>query len=235
MNFLVDILRQNENAKIIIGLPKIGGGEPRESIVAYATDNFNFSGTPIYNTPGVEASTLQTQWSAAYNELMSAAGAWSQQTGKSFPNLQIKTLHSTISTWMYTDKLKFTLNLKFFALQPSDDVRIPVRRLVHCAYPIFSESVPAILFAPNGYDFTEKNCLAIKIGKWFKTPPLFLLTDFRFSFSKETITNGTPLYAEGSASFESYRILSADEVASFITGTYSEATDKYKMGNPIVS
>lgn len=235
MQFLVDILKQNENAKIIIGLPQVGGGETRESIVAYAVENFNISGTPIYNTPGQEASSIQSGWSAGYNEIGAAVGSWNKQTGGAIPNIQLKTLHSTISTWMNTEKLKFTLSLRFYALQPSDDVRIPIRRFIHCAYPIFSTSVPALIYAPNNYDFTEKNCLAVKIGKWFKTPPLFLLNDFRFTISKETIPGGNPLYAEGTASFESYRMLSADEVASFLTGSFNEATDKYKMGNPVVS
>lgn len=219
MELFLDSLRKNENAKVIIGFPKLGSPGVRESVTAYVTEETKLGGGARYSQPGDEAfGGLNRMASDAMNDLGALAGG---VLGKSFVNRQVRTVWSTIATWTGTDKFTFVLTFRFYAMQRGDDVRVPVRRFLECINPIFDTEYPAMMQAPNAYDFTANTCLAVKIGKWFKTPPLFIILDTNWQFSKETIKGGNPLYAEGSARFQSFRQLSAEEISKFLTGSFT--------------
>jgi len=223
MKLFLDVLKDNENAKVIVGFPKNGSPGVRESITAYISEEFMVGGNAMYSQPGDEAfGGLGRLGSDAINTIGAFAGG---AFGKSFVNRQVRTVWSTISTWTGTDKFMFTLTLRFYAMQKGDDVRVPVRRFLECVNPIFDTKIPFMMQAPNAYDFTGNTCIAVKIGKWFKTPPLFLITDTNWRFSKETVTGGNPLYAEGTAKFQSFRQLSAEEVSKFLTGSFTGSED----------
>lgn len=220
MKFFLDILRENENAKILIGFPKLGNPGARETITAYIAGNLTLGGTASYSEPGVEA---YGNWTQSFNRGINQVGALAAG-GEDFGipsmiNRQFKTIQSTIATWTHSEKFIFTLNFRFYAFAKEDDVRVPVRRFLECVYPVFEDKVPGMVRAPNEYDFTPKTCLSVRVGRWFKTPPLFIVKRATWDFSKETITGGNPLYVEGSVTFEAYRMLSAEEVSGFlITG-----------------
>jgi hypothetical protein len=167
MKLFVDILRKNESAKVLIGFPKDGGAS-RETVTAFLSEEVTMGGNAIYSEPGDEAFNGITR---SANEAMNAMGAFTAGgTGAGFINRQVRTLWSTISTWTNVEKLMFTLTLRFYAFEKTDDIRVPVRRFLECVYPIFDGDVPAMMQAPNAYDFTAKTCISVKIGRWFKAP-----------------------------------------------------------------
>lgn len=223
MELFVDILRKNENAKVIIGFPKVGSPGVRESVTAYVTEETTIGGNVTYAQPGDEAFGGITRGA---NEALNAVGALAGGViGAGFINRQVRTLWSTIATWTSTEKFNFALTLRFYALEKTNDVRVPVRRFLECINPIFDEEVPAMMQAPNAYNYTADTCISVKIGKWFKSPPLFLVTRVNFRISKETITGGNPLYAEGTVNFQSFRQLSAKEVSALLTGSFTGSAD----------
>lgn len=217
MKFFADILRKNEAAKVIIGLP-VDGGKSRESVTGFIREDFVVEGQAVYSEPGMEAaSSLYSELNAA----MGQVGALSGSMGVGVTNRQIKTIQSTISTWTNTEKFTFSLRLLFFATDKTVDVRKYVTKFLSCTNPIFDEEYPGMVIAPNRYDFTDKTCVAVKIGKWFKTPPLFLVNSTRWQFSQATIPGGNPLFVEGSLQFRAYRMLSAAEISGFMSGSFT--------------
>ena len=152
------------------------------------------------------------------------AGAASSATGGRIAtviNRQVRALYSTVSTWSNTQKFVMSLRIQFFALQQGDDVRKNIKSLLHCVYPIFDIKIPMIIRAPNNYDYSHTKCIAIKIGNWFKTPPIFLVRNLNVRFSKETVKGGNPLFAEAGIQLESYRMMEADEMTMFLTGNFA--------------
>ena len=210
-----DILKLNENAKVIVGFPSAQVDENitrgRESYTAYICEEFSIGGNVRYQDSSEGTADL-------INGLISQGGAFlSGVFGANASGVQLKPLYSTIATWKGCDKLRFRLALRFYALKKEDDVRKPVKRFLQCVYPSFNLNSLGIINAPNEYDMKPDKCISIKIGKWFKTPPLFLVIGSSFRFSKETISSGLPLYAEGSADFEAYIMLSSEIINGFLT------------------
>lgn len=217
MKFFLDILRENENAKILIGFPKVGSAGVRETITAYIAGNLTIGGTAAYSEPGTEVyGDLAQSFNRGLNQVGALTAGMESFGVPSMINRQFKTIQSTIATWTHSEKFIFTLNFRFYAFAKEDDVRVPVRRFLECVYPVFETEVPGLVRAPNEYDFTMKSCLSVRIGKWFRTPPLFIVKNTRWDMSKETITGGNPLFAEGTVTFEAYRMLSAEEVSGFL-------------------
>jgi hypothetical protein len=223
MELLVDILKRNENAKVIICFPTANGG--REAMSALASDVFYVEGSATYGEPGEDAyGGIMKSANRFMNEIGALAGA----SGNGMINRQFKTIQSTIATWANSDKFVFSLQLRFYATERTIDVRQNVRKFLECTYPLFESDVPGMVHAPNNYDFTPNTCISVQIGKWFKTQPLFLIKNTRWAFSKETITGGNPLYAEGSVQFMSYRMLSAKEVSNFLVSSVTGSEDTGK-------
>lgn len=216
-DLFLDKLLTNPNAQILIGLPaKALGTSDRGTLRAFIVENTSLASSAGYNDPGMagvvtpagaEAAKLASQ---IYNV---SSGVANRNFGTSYPQGQIRTVHSTISTWEDHKKLSFTLRLCFYAYKSGMDVVKDVKTLHKCTHPS-QGARGVVMIAPNDYDGSEKGCVSLQIGQWFITPPLFLIHDVNFSISKECVKGGLPLYAEGTVTFTAYKVLFADEFDS---------------------
>ncbi|MFA5071268.1 MAG: hypothetical protein WC511_02745 [Candidatus Pacearchaeota archaeon] len=221
VNLFLNELKNNPNSKILIGLPGFAMtgslGSARGVLEAEIVENTNFSAHAGYTDPGSAvfgpAAGAAEAGSKAWN-IAVGLGARNYGSNPNFAQRQIRTVHSTISTWENHKKLSFTLRLAFYATKRDVDVTGPVKILMRCCHPI-KDSTGLTMIAPNYYDTKPETLISLSIGRWFETPPLFLIENVDFSISKEIISGGLPLYAEGSVTFLAYKALFADEIVTF--------------------
>jgi len=212
MPYFIDNLP--ESAKITIS--GLTGGD----IVGYLSDDISLSGMVRYSSP--ETSAMQNKASAMLN---GASGMANLVGGGDIPQTQAKNVQGTVVKWQGNDNFEFELPLLFVATKEGDDVRTSPKRLLGAMYPDMqaNPSFTDMLIAPNSFTTTVGSSVAtggvcsIRIGAWFRAPKLFLVDNSSFHFSKETMDDtGFPMWARGVVHFTSYRILTREEVESFL-------------------
>lgn len=167
----------------------------------------------------------------------------------------LRNLNQTVSQWTGSERLAFSLNLMFVAIEPGDDVMAPVQILQQLALPA-QAGAPAftgevgkqvtafvnsalgglVLNAPNGYGGTNSDvhgAVGISIGQWWQTPKWFLVKSMNPTFSRARLRSGKPLYSIVGITFEAYRLLLASEVNGFLVDVQiSDSAFVSYTGNP---
>lgn len=136
-----------------------------------------------------------------------------------------KSASQSVYTWAGADRPKFTLEMIFLALKGTDDVRKKPIQLLQGVVPSFETLqapgflagalsstviVPPLRYLPQGLA-GARGSVQVNVGRWFLARKL-LITHVDFTFSKETLPTGLPIYSRAAVTFEPYRILSFDEV-----------------------
>jgi hypothetical protein len=210
------------------------GGAP---VVAYHSVEFSSGASNEYNNPF--ESEAQEKLSAIANRVLPAAsGVVNYFTGKeSVPSAQfsLKSFNQTIDSWTKSSKPSFPIKVYFIALRPTDDVRVNMKKVMRGVMPnkgTLSQGLGLnVITAPLGFgpqvvigqsnnnanttvSLSVPGTLVVSIGTWFKGRGL-VLKDAKFTFSKQVIRSGNPLWCEMDLTFNPYRQLSNDEFASF--------------------
>lgn len=211
-NLFIYQLLNNPNAQIkVLGLSK--------DVVAYTTQDFGF--------------TASAQWSGRNPTNYMDMANKLESTGKEIYNRTLGHKFGELATGMTqdvagsllnyqgTDDFGFILSMHFIAVKPEDDVRATLGILNEGLFPTFGEGVGGLqrIYAPNAFKKGSSidsidGAVSVEIGQWFRTKKIFVISNIDFSVSKETIFGGKPLYAKGSVSFRSARVLSIDDVKS---------------------
>lgn len=209
-NLFIYKLMNNVNSQVLInGLSK--------EIIAYTTQDLSFS--------------LSAQWSGRNpNSYMNLANTMEQLgtelynrvAGKRFGEIttgMTLDVAGSLLNYQGTENFGFTLPLYFIATKPDDDVRQRVGYLAEGVCPIFGKGGGGLgrIYSPNNYKKGSNvndisGAVSIRIGKWFRTPKIFVIDNIDPNFSQVTIPSGLPLYAQVSVKFRSARILSITEV-----------------------
>lgn len=216
----------NPDAKVFLTFPINGG--PRQTILAYmAQETFTIGGGSQWTDPGMdiyspggsaiadEASRLANMVSRYRAQGLSGSSEAGARGGTGAVQGQVRTVQSTIANWTGSDKFKLPLVLDFVAYREDIDVRKQVKDLLTCVYPIIPNDALFWMTAPNKYDTTQDSLISVNIGRWFATPPIFLMDSCTFNFSREVLPNGKPLFARGSVNLVAYRLFGADVINSF--------------------
>lgn len=142
----------------------------------------------------------------------------------------IQGITESIARYTGSQKPTFSFNMMLISLSPSDDIITPVKVLLKGCYPRTASM--GMMEAPYGYEtgFTgglqdndttsgtgsnsAKNVWAVRAGKWFNCPML-VLDSCNVNFSQQCTPRGTPLFAEVQLVFETWRLITANEVDSF--------------------
>jgi len=204
----LDLLIRDVSSRVMIA---IWGGKV---VSGYLNAPFGISGSAEYDSLFDTSAKL-----AGVNKFLKVlSGAAGVFTGKGVSNRQAKLLEETFKTWQGSTGPAFSVSLIFVALRKDDDVRDNVSKLLYAVYPSIQL---ATMTAPLGYTAINrdkaKGVSTVSVGKWFKASNQ-IITSVDFSFSQECLASGRPLYAEGTVSFEPYRMFSNDEVAQMIKG-----------------
>lgn len=190
--------------------------------------DFSFSGRADWGFSGGSGGAI-TEF--ANKALSTATGIWNMGAamagagGRGVTKPQIKSPWQTVVDWNDSGTLAFNLDLLFVSLNKDGDVRIPVYHLLRCVYPQIggfgSLVIPPLQYArvPMTSLFKSSGtwgCVGIQIGEWFDAPPVFVVSDARFSMSKEQTPYGAPLYANGSISVTCSHIVGVDNLKEWL-------------------
>lgn len=200
-------------------------GGSGHALTCYVTNDLSLSSRGNFgqheSNPLTEGINKIIQHAGKFAASLSGSG---QDFLDSIPQRMVKNVAGTIQLYQGTENFSFDIDLLFIALSPEDDITQQVKTFFRATNPTFEGGLDfaTLLKAPNDYSFADinaepKGAFSVSIGKWFRTKQQFILTGFDATFSKETIKNGTPLYATGKASFTSFRILSADEIENMFS------------------
>lgn len=206
----IDALVDNPNARTIIALP--GGVQ----VVGFIQNDIQISGGNDFNNP------FENQAQNAINEklqiLQAVAGRF---LGDKIRQFTIKTVDQSALFWTGSQIPTFNLQLAFVALREGDDIRDSVEKLYSAVMPTFLDvKATSTINAPLGYlprGRVADGTITAQIGTWFRASRL-VITNVDFTFSQETIENGSPLAAEGSIQLRPFRAISFNEFKSIIRG-----------------
>lgn len=209
-NLFIYQLLNNVDAKIkILGLSK--------DIVAYTTQEFGFSGSAHWS--GRDPNSYMEKANQAEKI---GVETYNRTLGRFFGEAttgMTTDIAGSLLNYQGTDNVGFTLDMYFVAMRAGDDVRTNLGILGEGIFPEFGEGVGGLqrVYAPNAFKKganinTVDGAISVEIGRWFRTPQIFVMTSMNFNLSKETIPSGSPLFAHGNVQFQCARVMSATEV-----------------------
>lgn len=218
-----------KESQVIIYIPY-----QRRAIKTWLTESFNFSTSATWNDPQVNSSAKQIN--DVVHDFYAANNIWLADKPKRVQHDFVALLQS-VSSYQNSGKIGFSLNLTFLATRSTDNVIDEVNALQSCTLPAKFENKPqnsdkdkfplGRVIAPMNYTMTEDTCISVNIGKWFRTPQVFLISRVDARFSKEVIKKtGLPLYATANVSFEAYRMMDAGDVRGWFATTQGFKTDE---------
>ena len=144
----------------------------------------------------------------------------------------VQGITKSITKYTGSQKPTFSFNMMLVSLTPDTDIITPIKILLKGCYP--RTATMGMMEAPYGYETgitggtqdndtasgsgstTAQNVWSVKAGKWFNCPML-VLDSCNVNFSQQCTPKGTPLFAEVQLVFETWRLITADEVESFFT------------------
>lgn len=216
MALFIDTLRQSENAQITIDATGSGGA----LIKGFIMQDFTFGGRNSFNSAmeAILGGAITTGISKGNGAMNTGIGLNNLAGGQSVS----RTLSGgdSVSAWVASDRPSFTIPLLFLAINAGDDPRLIARQLLQFVYPTGDPN--GILYAPLGYvaDFYARGagCVAVRIGRWFQTPRLFIVKSVELTISQRTDPNGVPLYVGAVIQFEAQKTMIYEEVAAMFLG-----------------
>ena len=219
-----------KDSQVIIYIPY-----QRRVIKSWLTeDGFNFNTSATWNDPQINSSAKQIN--DVIHDFYAANNIWLANSTKRVQHDFVALLQS-VSSYQNSGKLGFSLNLTFLATRTTDNVIDEVNALQCCTLPAKFENKPqnsdkdkfplGRVIAPMNYTMTEDTCISVNIGRWFRTPQVWLISSVNAKFSKETIKGtGLPLYATASVTFEAYRMMDAEDVKGWFALTGADRVKK---------
>jgi hypothetical protein len=198
------------------------------NIKGFLTQDLNISNTGTGWSSLFGESAMLSFLSNMYNK---GAAALDVIAGVDAPQTTFKSILQTQLNYTGTKPFEITIPMMFLALTKQDIVNdivlSNIRKLKEAEYPNMANLANSNfrIEAPLGYqagDVLRKNgqfgAIDIKIGQYFKTRRrLMLVTGSQFTISKEVTSNNSPLYAVGTVSLVSSRVISAQEITNFFS------------------
>lgn len=211
----VDQIMNNPNGVVSVYFIDPEAGRWR-MVEGFITGEVNISGAAYFNNAETNSGVSRiNKWADAINATINQIGMGTGQ-------FEMKSLVGSMQTWQGSDNFTFSVPMMFLALRKGDDVRSKLRDLALTTYPQVTDfKVGYKVTAPLGYKKGQaknpEGCVGVRIGNWFRTPPIFVVRATTFSLSTETTSNGTPLYATGEIQLRAARVTSAKEVQSWLS------------------
>jgi hypothetical protein len=237
MSMNSDLRRAINNSKNVIKLDlATEGNENKPLITAFATEDLSYGIAARYNTPfddlsfsasfGKSGSAKNFSFNQGLVEKYLQGGtALLNMLGAGIPQVQMKSVLQTVATYNGTDPITITLNLMFVTLDPEDNILDAVKALQLAAAPKGATTSGAAslagIQAPLGYTVglnssktlpAATGTIALSMGGWFQTPPVWLATSVNPTISHIQTKQGKPLYANVAITLQTFRIMFAEEL-----------------------
>ncbi len=203
----------NDTATVRFLFPE---GEPKQLKAIY-TGGFSASGSnewdAVFDFSAQQMLSNVANFAGPIWDKVKESLGMAKSGGKATGQVQVKTKEQTWLSWKGSAKPTFTFNVLFIAIEETDDVVADVNRLMEGVYPTYES---ARFIAPLNYSTGGKSgTMTVHLGKWFRASGLVFKEVGGFSYSKETIKSGKPLYAEGSVTLEPYRAIDISEYKAY--------------------
>lgn len=121
--------------------------------------------------------------------------------------------------WENTSKPAFSVDLIMINTSPSDNITADYAYLSTICYPSSAHASTKVFGKDSAMtppSFLTSGSIDVRIGDWFYATNL-IITGVRLSISKQTISDGSPLFATANIGFKSFRMLSAGEYSEWFT------------------
>lgn len=199
----------NTDAQVLISFSDLKGSY---KVVGHLIGEFQVGGSNEFKSL-FEFSAQQT-----LQDMISRIGAIT--SSEYLANIRLQSRSQTQQSWVNSMSPSFSLPMSFIATAPDSDVRKHVKTLLKTVYPTFSGGTLDAIDTPLGYKLagsaTTGGTITIWVGRWFKAPNQLMKT-VNFTFSREVINNGTPLYAVGAIEFMPYRLIGAEDIDNYLS------------------
>ena len=144
----------------------------------------------------------------------------------------VQGITESIARYTGSQKPTFSFNMMLVSITPDTDIITPIKILLKGCYP--KTATMGMMEAPYGYETgitgglqdndttssissaTAKNIWSVRAGRWFNCPML-VLDSCNVNFSQQCTPQGKPLFAEVQLVFETWRLITADEVEAFFS------------------
>ncbi|KWA73015.1 hypothetical protein WL30_11055 [Burkholderia ubonensis] len=205
--FDIDKIINNPNVRLTVDFG-VGG-----IVTGFMTEDQSFGFGNNYDAP---FESLGRDISGVVSKFSTAAGALAPgENVAAIPQMRIQSVLQTIYAWQSSERMRFTVHMIFVALRAGDDVRQLIAPFIRATNPTYRDFIVTPPLGYNANRMTAMGAAQVNIGQWFATTPVMVVKDFQPRFARGVIGNKTPLYCIAQVTFESYRMLSADEVLSF--------------------
>ena len=182
------------------------------TLSGWITSEFTISGTANYKNP------YESAMDEASTKLNAITATVNSKAGTEIPQIQLKTLAKTVGLYVGSEKPTFDVPMLFVTTKPGDNIVTDLAKLVSLTMPE-EDKKTSLIKAPGNYIAAEGAASAggtwtVSIGSWFRARHLLLL-QAQATFSKEVVPSGAPLYANASATFAPYRLVSSSDFRKY--------------------
>ncbi|KVU74712.1 hypothetical protein WK73_15115 [Burkholderia ubonensis] len=215
--FDIDKIINNPNTRLTVDF---GAGG---IVTGFMTEDQSFAFGNNYDAP---FESLGRDISGVVSKFSTAVGALAPgEKVAAIPQMRIQSVLQTIYAWQSSERMRFTCHMVFVALRAGDDVRQLIAPFIRATNPTYQGFIVTPPLGYNANRITAMGAAQVNIGQWFATTPIMVVKDFQPRFARGVIGNKTPLYCIAQVTFESYRMLSADEVLGFFKLDSGAATN----------
>lgn len=197
-------LKGNANAKVILAHPTGG------TFVGYRQEDFTLSLQAQY---GAKFENAMQEQSSTLNTGISALNNWS---GGLFniPNVNLTNQAQTLYEWNASQRppIPIQLTIVRHSLSETPVTQVAKNLLKHL---LPRKGVGDLLKAPGEYNAGMGTGMwTVQVGQYFKATQL-VLTQGNAAFAPVDVSDGTPLYANLSLTFEPYKLPTEDEFEQY--------------------
>lgn len=133
-------------------------------------------------------------------------------------DVRLVTFAQTASSYINSDKIKFSVECVLVAIKPEDNPLREWRKMLKLTQPRFLDvgvqGFKGFMKSPTNYRYesngSTRGTAAVKYSTWFSSFNQ-LITNVSFNPSKVVTKSGAPLYVSGTIQFEPYRALEQGE------------------------
>jgi hypothetical protein len=165
-------------------------------------------------------------------------GAMNTLAGKfgkdGIPAFSVKSRDQTLESWSASTKPEFSMEILLLATKKDDNILLAAKKLYSSVYPdAVGAGLTDLFIAPLGYANQQKKTdsgivisgtFTVAIGPWFQGSKM-VMNHVSLTFSKETHSNNTPLYARGNVTFCPAIMPTKSEFLQYFVATAGE--DRY--------
>lgn len=222
-------LRTETNSRAVINVKRSAeAAEGVELVRGFLQSDISINGGSLFSEPFSSAAQESIANKIEKFKASLAGFDLTRKIAKSLKNITFRTVSQSVSLWQGTEKPTFSMDLLFLAFDdsPENDVRRNVARLFETVFPTISGSgragrrqiKPPLGYFPDVINARADGTISVFVGTWFRARNM-VMQSVNPTFSRETLPNGSPLFATVNIQFRPVVVLTFDDVKKMMSVT----------------